>query len=216
MTEINLMDTYPKVNRDVKKRLAEKTPAMIDVCKQFGWEFFDKKGYCYNGYFYDGRWIPIAKRFIEYYNLKPGAKILDIGCAKGYFVYDLRNLGMDAYGLDVSEYAIRCCPPEIMPYVLQRDVRTMYQLVYDDNEFDLVTAISVVETLREPECREVIREIQRIGKNAFLKVDAWRNEEEKQRMIDWGITGITMMSTDDWKQLFKEEGYKGDYYWFIP
>lgn len=214
MTEINLMETYPKVNRNIKKRLTEKTPEIIETCKKFGWEYFDKKGYCYNGYSYDGRWVPIAKRFIKHYNLKSGAKILDIGCAKGYLVYDLLNLGMDATGIDISEYAINCSPPEIRNNLVAFDTRDLTWVV--DKEFDLVLAINVLENLEESDCRKAIREIQRIGKNAFLRLDAWHNTEEKQRMMDWHLTGVTLMSTDDWEQLFKEEGYKGDYFWFIP
>ena len=78
--EINLMDTkeYTQVKRDIAKRLAEKTPEMIDICKKFDWEYFDRKGYCYNGYIYDGRWVPIAKRFINHYLLNPGARVLDM------------------------------------------------------------------------------------------------------------------------------------------
>ena len=52
--------------------------------------------------------------------------------------------------------------------------------------------------------------------NAFITVDAYRNEEEKKKMIDWNLTAKTIMSVDEWKVFFKESGYSGDYYWFIP
>ena len=212
--EINLMDMYPKVNRDTKKRLKEKTPEMIAACKKIDWEYFDRKGYCYNGYVYDGRWIPIAKRFIEYYNLKPGAKILDIGCAKGYLVYDLVNLGMDAYGIDISEYAINCVPTEVKDRVHVRDVRDLS--IYKDKEFDLVLGLNVLENMEEQETRACLREIERIGKNSYLKLDSWRNDEEKQRFMEWNITPTTYGSTEYWMNMFDEEGFTGDYYWFIP
>lgn len=214
--EINLMDTkeYTQVKRDIAKRLAEKTPEMIDICKKFDWEYFDRKGYCYNGYIYDGRWVPIAKRFINHYLLNPGARVLDIGCAKGYFVYNLRQQGMDAYGIDVSEYAIRCCPTPMKDYVFEQDVRDMES--YRDNEFDLVTCIHALENIPEPDVRKALREIQRIGKNAFIRLDAWHDMIERQRMLDWHITGITMMHVDDWVKMFEEEGYTGDYHWFTP
>ena len=52
--------------------------------------------------------------------------------------------------------------------------------------------------------------------NAFLTVDAYRNNEEKQRMYAWNLTAKTILHTDKWKELFIEAGYTGDYYWFKP
>ncbi len=213
------MDTaeYTQVERDIGKRLAEKkaNPEIITASKKFGWEYFDRKGYCYNGYIYDGRWVPIAKRIIEHYKLKPGAKILDIGCAKGYLVYDLIKLGMDAEGLDISSYAINCCPPEIYNRLIVYDIRKGLKWALDES-FDLVLCINTLENIPEPDVRKALREIQRIGKNAFVRLDAWHDMIDRQRMMDWHLTGITMMHVDDWLKMFEEEGYTGDYHWFTP
>ena len=35
-------------------------------------------------------------------------------------------------------------------------------------------------------------------------------------MMAWNLTAKTIMSVDNWKSFFKEIGFKGDYYWFIP
>ena len=40
--------------------------------------------------------------------------------------------------------------------------------------------------------------------------------EEKELMYGWNLTAKTIMSVEDWKIFFKKNGYKGDYYWFIP
>jgi hypothetical protein len=80
----------------------------------------------------------------------------------------------------------------------------------------LVISINTIHNLPEKDCRKAIREIQRIGKRAFIIVDSWRTKEEKQRMMDWCITGVTVKSTKDWEEMFKEEEYTGDYFWFIP
>ena len=37
----------------------------------------------------------------------------------------------------------------------------------------------------------------------------------KEAMLKWNLTALTYMSTDSWKELFKEVGYKGDFYWFF-
>ena len=214
MSEINLLESYPERKRNIKKRLEDKTPEKMEIARQFGWEYFDKKGYSYEGYSYDERWIPIAKKLIKHYGLKEGDKVLDLACAKGYLVYDLVNLGIDAYGIDISEYAIGCSPPEIRDRLKVRDVRNLY--VYGHEEFDLVTVFGAIENLPLDECKNIIREIQRISKNAYIRLDAYRNEEERKRMEDWAFTAITYLHVDDWKKVFEEVGYTKDYYWFWP
>ena len=48
----------------------------------------------------------MAQVIIDYLDIHRGQKILDIGCAKGYLVKALRWLGRDAYGFDISDYAL--------------------------------------------------------------------------------------------------------------
>ena len=59
--------------------------------------------------------------------------------------------------------------------------------------------------------------IERVSKGqSFVTVDAYRNDDEKERMMAWNLTAKTIMSVEDWKLLFSDIGYTGDYYWFIP
>jgi ubiquinone/menaquinone biosynthesis C-methylase UbiE len=90
------------------------------------------------------------------------------------------------------------------------------ELPFDDNSFDLVISINTVHNLPFEECKQALREIQRVTrKSAFVTMDAWRNEEERERMLKWNLTALTYMSVEDWERLFDEVGYQGDYYWFI-
>jgi len=88
--------------------------------------------------------------------------------------------------------------------------------MFKDKEFELVISINTIHNLKLEDCKKAFREIQRVGKNAFIMNDAWRTDEEKERMHKWNLTGETYMHVDNWKKLFEEVGYKGDYYWFIP
>jgi ubiquinone/menaquinone biosynthesis C-methylase UbiE len=91
------------------------------------------------------------------------------------------------------------------------------ELPYLDDQFDLVISINTIHNLNEDECGMAIREIERVSrKNAFIVVDAYTNEEEKQRMYDWNLTALTIKSNIEWKKFFKENGYTKDYYWFMP
>lgn len=217
MAEIDLFKgVYPETKRDIRARASNKTPEQIRISKKYGWEYFDKKGICYNGYIYDGRWIAVAKKIIEYYQLKAGDKVLDVGCAKGYMLYDFLQVmpSLEVAGVDISKYAINCCPPEVRPFVRVGNARSLS--MFKDKEFDLVISITTVHNLSEKDCRQAIREIQRVGKKAWIKVDSYRNEEEKRIMFDWNLTAETIKSTTDWKKLFQEEGYTGDYWWTLP
>ena len=101
----------------------------------------------------------------------------------------------------------------VKSYVAIGDARN---LPFPDNSFDLVVSITTVHNLHTEECKQALREIQRVSrKNAFITVDSWRNEVERDRLLKWVLTGHMFMSTDGWKQLFEEVGYTGDYYWFI-
>ena len=90
-------------------------------------------------------------------------------------------------------------------------------LNFDDDEFDVVISINSIHNLDRKDCGKALREIQRVSKkNSFITVDAYRNNEEKKRMDAWNLTAKTIMSVDDWKLFFKENEYKGDFFWFIP
>ena len=78
-------------------------------------------------------------------------------------------------------------------------------------------SINTIHNLEENECAMALREIERVSRGkSFITVDAYRNNEEKERMMEWALTAKTIMHVDDWKQFFKDNGYTGDFYWFIP
>ena len=213
--EIDLL-MLPKIERDTKERARTKTEEQIRTSKKFGWEFFDKRGVCYDGYIYDGRWIPVVKGFAEYYNLSKSSKVLDVGCAKGYLLYDLKQLipSVHIAGIDISEYAINCAPPEIKDDLFVADARDL--AMFGDKEFDLAISLNVIHNFGEDECRQAVREIQRVSKKSYIVVDAYRNDYEKERLFEWVLTAETILSVDQWEKLFREEGYTGDYYWTTP
>ena len=216
MAEINLLDTYPNLDRDVESRFKLITPEHKRIAREFGKEFFDGDRLVgYGGYKYDGRWVKIAERFRDHYGLTRESSVLDVGCAKGFMLHDFMKVipGIMVAGVDISEYAINNAMEDIEPYVMIGDAR---KLPFPDKSFDLVISITTVHNLHLEDCKQAVREIQRVSrKNAFVTIDSWRNSIEENRLRKWVLTGYTMMSTDDWKKLFKEVGYTGDYYWFI-
>jgi len=217
MAEINLLNTYPKADRDVEGRFRQITEEHHKIARQFGKEFFDGDRLVgYGGYKYDGRWVSVVERFRDYYGLTPESGVLDVGCAKGFMLHDLRQVipGIRVAGVDISQYAIENAMEDVKPFARAADAK---ELPFPDKSFDLVISITTIHNLPIGECKQALREVMRVSrKHSFITLDSWRNEEERQRMEMWNLTALTYMSVNDWVKLFTEVGYTGDYYWFIP
>ncbi len=216
--EIDLLKNYPKSKRDLNSRIKSKSDAVREVARKFDKDFFDgEREYGYGGFNYHPKfWTEVVKDFQKYWGLNSKSKVLDVGCGKGFMIYDLIKLipGIDARGIDISEYAIKNCKNEVKENLLVGNAKN---LNFDDDEFDLVISINSIHNLDRKDCGKALREIQRVSKkNSFITVDAYRNNEEKKRMDAWNLTAKTIMSVDDWKLFFKENEYKGDFFWFIP
>jgi ubiquinone/menaquinone biosynthesis C-methylase UbiE len=216
--EVDLLKNYPKPKRNLEKRLLDKSPEIIKIAREFDKDFFDgDRKYGYGGFSYNPRfWGDVVIDIVNFYKLKPDAKILDVGCAKGFLVYDFMRQypHLKAFGIDVSKYAIDNCNPEVKDFL---KVGNAKNIEFEDNYFDLVISINTVHNLDLDDCINSIKEISRVSKsNSFITVDAFNSEEEKKRMYKWNLTAKTIMSVSDWKKLFKEIDYYGDYYWFIP
>jgi ubiquinone/menaquinone biosynthesis C-methylase UbiE len=217
MPEINLMDLYPKTKRNIDERAKTITDEDRAIARQFGREFFDgSRLHGYGGYSYHPRfWTDTVKRFRDHYRLAPHAAILDVGCGKGFMMHDFKRLmpGITIAGIDISEYACQNAMDDMKPNI---HVGNAKNLPFPDKSFDLVISINTVHNLPLKECKQSLREIERVGRaHAFIVIDAWRNEEERERMMKWNLTALTYRHTKDWENLFAEAGYTGDYYWFI-
>ena len=131
-------------------------------------------------------------------------------------LYDFISLIPDikVKGIDISSYAIENSMPSVKKYLSVCDAK---KLPFLDNSFDYVISINTIHNLVKNDCAKALKEIQRVSKcGSFITVDAYRNETEKERMYKWNLTAKTIMSVDEWKIFFAENGYTGDYYWFIP
>jgi SAM-dependent methyltransferase len=215
MAEVNLLARYPKAKRNVKARLGNKEDNRR-VALQFGREYFDgTREQGYGGYRYDGRWIPIAQDIVRHFGLKAGDRVLDIGCGKGFLVKDLMKVcpGLEAYGIDISEYAVMNCEPEV---VGRLHVGNATHLPFRDRSFSAALAINTVHNLERDGCIGALREMERVAPGrGFMQVDAYRNDAERKVFEDWMLTARTYGKPSDWVQIVREAGYTGDYYWTI-
>jgi len=216
MTEIDLLRALPKVKRNIQKRKDAKDPVVVATSKQYGEMYFDgPREYGYGGYKYDGRWVPVAQDIVAHFNLKSGMRVLDVGCAKGFLVKDLMRVcpGLEAFGLDISLYALLRCEPEV---VGRLHLGTAEQLPFPDRSFDCVLSLNTVHNFPRPRAIKVMQEIERVsGGRAFVQVDSYHTPEQKEIFESWVLTAEFYDNPQGWKQLFAEAGYSGDYYWTI-
>ena len=89
MAEVNLLARYPRSKRNIEKRTSAQSEENIRIAAAIWPRVFRRLArYGYGGYRYDGRWLPIAEDMVAHWRLKPGDRVLDVGCAKGFLVKD--------------------------------------------------------------------------------------------------------------------------------
>ena len=182
------------------------------LAKQWGFDYWDgDRRVNYGGYKYiPGRWAPVAQALVQHYKLQPGSKVLDVGCGKGFQLFELTQVcpGVIVRGLDISQYAIEHAHPEVADYL---DLGTASQLPYQDKQFDLVFSINTLHNLHNRDLEFALREIQRVGKQQYICVETYRNEVEKANLLYWQVTCEQFNSPVDWEWWFEATGYIGDY-----
>lgn len=216
--EIDLLVNYPKTKRNLTERAAAKTEDDRAIARQFGRDFFDgDRRHGYGGFSYNPRfWQPVIPTFAQHFGIDNSSSILDVGCGKGFMLFDMLQLipGVKVAGVDISAYAVENALEEVGNHIQVADAR---ELPFEDKSFDFVISINTLHNLERSDLIIALKEIERVAKKgSFITVDAFRTEEERFAMEAWNLTAKTILSVDDWKALFSEAGYTGDYYWFIP
>jgi SAM-dependent methyltransferase len=215
MREVNLLDAYPRSKRPIAEREAA-VPEQRAIASRFEREYFDgDRTQGYGGYRYDGRWVSIATRMRDYYGLKAGDQVLDIGCAKGFLLHDFLQIipGVRVFGLDISRYAIEHAMDDVRAVLVQG---TADALPFPDRTFDLVTSINAIHNLNRERCFTAVKEMERVSRRAkYVQVDSWLDETQRQNFERWMLTAQTYFDPDGWRRLFVGAGYTGDYYWTL-
>lgn len=198
-------DYLARVNEYPKAKAAE-------AAKKFAYDYWDgSRSTGYGGYRYDGRWRKVADALVQHYDLKAGDRVLDIGCGKGFLLYDLSQAvpGIIVEGIDISSYAIDNAKEEIRPFLR---VGNAAQLPYEDKSFDLVFSNTTLHNLYCFDLYNALQEIERVGrKHKYICVESYRNEEEKANLLYWQLTCEMFCTPAEWQWWFDHCGYTGDY-----
>ena len=183
------------------------------LAKKWDFDYWDgDRRINYGGYKYiEGRWEKVAKAMFERYDLPPNAKILDVGCGKGFLIFDMLKIrkDLDVYGLDISNYAIENAKEEIKEKIV---LGNSNNLPWPDNYFDLVISITTLHNLHNFDLFKSLQEIERVGKShKYICIESYRNEEEKANLLYWQVTCEAFNTPKEWQWIFKQAGYEGDY-----
>jgi protein-L-isoaspartate(D-aspartate) O-methyltransferase len=204
---------HKKTKRNYLERVNKVNKAESAVkAKKWDFDYWDgSRDINYGGYKYDGRWEPIAKKMIEYYKLKSDSKILDVGCGKGFILYEFKKLlpSCEVKGLDISSYAIENAKNEVKDDIILGNANS---LPFEKNYFDLVISLTTLHNLYCYDLKKALSEVERVGKSKkYICVESYRNEVEKMNLLYWQVTCECFFTPEEWRWWFNLADYKGDY-----
>ena len=205
---------HTATTRDYIQRVVEHDKAeCAEVAGRFAKDYWDgERRYGFGGYHYDGRWRPVAEAMVAHYDLQPGARILDVGCGKGFLLYEFTQVlpQVTIAGIDISEYGITHAKEEVRTALKVGTIAD--PLPYETSSFDLVYSVNTLHNLYNYEIDFALGEIERVSKgSAHVTIESYRNEREKTNLLYWQLTCRAFMTPAEWEWAFAHAGYSGDY-----
>lgn len=204
---------HSRTPRDYLARMMDNKVHCMEVARRYGEDFFDgERRYGFGGYHYDGRWLPVAAAMAAHYGLKPGSKVLEVGCGKGYLLYEFTQAvpHCTVRGFDISSYALDHGKQEIRDALIVHKAEDT-PWPFADQEFDLVFSIATLHNLPLYDLKKALPELHRVAKQAYVCVESYRNAAELFALQCWALTAETFLSETEWQWLFTEFGYQGDF-----
>ena len=196
----------------IDRMVDDKVNCMLKA-KEYEYDYWDgDRRYGYGGYRYmPGRWKPVAEALIQEYNLKPGDKVLDVGCGKAFLLYEMQLLipELQLAGFDISMHGLNEKHPDFKANLFRYRAQDAYP--FGDKEFDLVISLGCLHNLRIFELKTALSEIERVGKQKYIMLESYRNELEMFNLECWALTAEALFDTAEWIWLYRHFGYTGDY-----
>lgn len=211
LREVDFFKNSKKRALEDRLSLLNKEIKVTDDYKTFGKDYFDNQDILigYGGYFYDGRFAKVAKEIIDFYGLKKGSKVLEIGPAKGYLLVEFHKMGLDVYGYEKSQYAKEQAHEEIKNKIISAEIKNLKQ--FSDGYFDIVISKEVFPHIEEENLKKLLKEIKRVGRdNYFLEIQVAGSIDAKSNVKKWDPTHEIIEDEQFWNNFLIENDYSGD------
>ena len=199
--------------RDWLGRMNDDKVHCMEVARRYDRDFFDgDRRYGFGGYRYDGRWLPMARAMARAYDLPEGARVLEVGCGKGFLLYEFTHAvpGCAVTGFDISAYAVANAKEDIRDRLFTHDAADT-PWPFADGVFDLVFSVATLHNLPLRHLSRALPEMARVGRRQYLCVESYRTPAELFALQCWALTAESFFSHDDWKFVFETFHYAGDY-----
>ena len=204
---------HQSTSRNYIDRMIDDKVHCMKKAKEYEADYWDgDRRFGYGGYKYlAGRWKPVAQALIKNYNLSNESSVLDIGCGKGYLLYEMKLLlpNLRISGFDISNHGIATAKQEVKEQLFIH--RAQDPFPFQKNEFDLAISLGCLHNLRIFELEIALKEMERVASNGYLMLESYRNEQEQFNLQCWALTCESFFDTKEWTWLFEHLGYKGDY-----
>ena len=204
---------HKATKRDYLARMVDDKVSCMLKGKEYGYDYWDgDRRFGYGGYRYmPGRWKPVAEALIKAYNLKPGDSVLDVGCGKAFLLYEMQLLipELKLTGFDISIYGLSGKHPDFKGNIFSHRAQDVFP--FGDKEFDLVISLGCLHNLKIFDLKNALGEIERVGKNKYVMVESYRNEQEMFNLECWALTAESLFDKDEWVWIYNQFGYFGDY-----
>jgi len=203
---------HKKTVRNYIGRMTDDKVHCMLKAKEYEFDYWDgDRRYGYGGYKYDGRWKEVAAKLVDIYQLKKNAKILDVGCGKAHLLYELKEMlpSAEVVGFDISKHGLSDAQEKIRPFLLNHKAQESYP--WTEKYFDLVISLGCLHNLRIFDLEKAVKEIERVGKNKYIMVESYRNEQELFNLQCWALTAESFFDQEEWIWVYKHFGYTGDY-----
>lgn len=204
---------HQSTKRDYLARMIDDKVHCMLKAKEYEFDYWDgDRRYGYGGYKYlPGRWKPVAQALITNYGLKAGSRVLDVGCGKGFLLYEMQLIepGLELVGFDISAHGLASALPELKASLFRHRAQDPYP--FGDDHFDLVISLGCLHNLRIFELQTALGEIERVGKQGYVMLESYRNEQEQFNLQCWALTCESFFDTEEWIWLYRHFGYTGDY-----
>lgn len=208
-----LTSYHNSTKRNYLDRMSLKKIDYMKISKKFDFNYWDgDRKYGYGGYKYIKDYFkPLAFKLIKNYNLDQNSSILDLGCGKGFLIYEIKKIlkNIKVIGVDISKYAKSCSKKEVIKCIKIADIQK--KLKFTNKSFDLVLCINTLHNFSLPQIEICLKEIERVGISKFICVESFRNDREQFNLQCWALTAKTIIDTNAWEWIFKTNHYSGDY-----